>query len=102
MILSMSDKAGEVVMFREPVNPTTRNVEYWMGSIEWQMKQAVKWEINRSVNAYQGMDRIDWIMTFVGQTVLNGSQVHWTAEVEEAVKSEGVEGSKKYQQKCLG
>ena len=102
MILSMSDKAGEVVQFREPVNPTTRNVEYWMGSIEHEMKQAIKWEMNKAVNCYQGADRIDWIMSHVGQTVLNGSQVHWTAEVEEAVNKEGVEGSKKYMEKCNG
>jgi hypothetical protein len=37
----MSDQAKETVKFLDPVNPTTRNVEYWMGSIENAMKSAV-------------------------------------------------------------
>jgi len=48
----MSDTAKEVIPFRDFVNPTSKNVEYWMGDIEREMKAAVHWEMMRSVNEY--------------------------------------------------
>ena len=48
----MSDPAKEVVMFRDTVNPTVKNVEYWMGDIEREMKAVVHFEMMKSVNEY--------------------------------------------------
>jgi hypothetical protein len=62
----MSDPAKEVVPFRDKVNPTVKNVEYWMGDIEREMKAAVHFEMLKSVNEYDQMDRIKWILSHVG------------------------------------
>lgn len=37
------------------------------------------------------IDRKDWVLQHPGQCVLNGSQVHWTSEVEAAM-NQTVEG----------
>jgi len=69
----MSDSAKEIVKFRDTINPTTKNVEYWMGSVEKEMKNAVRYELMKSVKEYPDQKRVEWCLCHVGQTVLNGS-----------------------------
>ena len=40
--------------------------------------------------------RTDWMQRWAAQCVLNGSQAHWTREVEECLKSRGNEGAYAY------
>jgi dynein heavy chain len=40
-----------------------------------------------SIEDYDKQVRNDWILLHPGQCVLNGSQVKWTQEVEDAIKS---------------
>lgn len=44
-----------------------------------------------SIQNYMEIDRKDWVLQHPGQCVLNGSQVHWTSEVEAAM-NQTVEG----------
>lgn len=50
--MSMSDSAKEVIPFRDKVNPTTKNVEYWMGDIEREMKAAIHYQFATAVMEY--------------------------------------------------
>lgn len=47
---------------------------------------------------YKEIKRTEWVLKHPGQCVLNGSQVHWTTEVEEAMNN-GYESIKAYLQK---
>jgi dynein heavy chain len=49
------------------------------------MKISVRHELEKSVFSYKNMSRKEWVCAHKGQCVLNGSQVHWTSEVEEAI-----------------
>ena len=38
----MFSAEGEKVLFEKPVDPNTKNVEYWMGDVEEMMKKSVR------------------------------------------------------------
>jgi len=40
--------------------------------------------------------RTQWVRDWPAQCVLTGSQIQWTAEVEDAIRSKGAEGVKDY------
>ena len=80
---------GEKVNFVKKIDPKDRNVEFWMGDVEKMMIMSVRNVLEFSVIDYKQRPRNDWIISHPGQCVLNGSQVHWTTEVEEAIKSNG-------------
>ena len=50
-----------------------------------------------SIVDYMETKRTDWMQIWPGQCVLNCSQVHWTKETEDAMRTEGAKGV----QKCL-
>ena len=60
-----------------------------------QMKTTIRHVLLYSVEDYVKNPRKEWVKQHPGQCVLNGSQVHWTLEVEEAMKG-GVKGVKAY------
>jgi dynein heavy chain len=57
-----------------------------MGDVEDMMVQSVRYVMLHSIENYLEIPRTEWIKNHPGQCVLNGSQVHWTTEVEEAFK----------------
>lgn len=59
------------------------------------MTLSIRHALKTSVEDYLNQDRNDWIISHTGQCVLNGSQVHWTAEVEEAMQK-GAKGVSEY------
>ena len=67
-----------------------------MGDVEKMMTTSVRHVLDFSVVDYKERPRNDWIISHPGQCVLNGSQVHWTAEVESAIKANGAQGVKDY------
>ena len=67
-----------------------------MGEVENMMVKSVRYSLKHSIDDYLKKARTDWILVHPGQCVLNGSQVHWTTEVEEGMVKEGLEGVKKY------
>ena len=92
----MNSGAKEQVMFTIPVNPTVKNVEFWMGDVETQMFDSVKREFGKAVKDYTQQNRIEWIKYHPAQCVLNCSQVHWTHEVEQAMEDNEVKGVQQY------
>lgn len=95
-IHSMFSAEGENVAFAKKIDPKDRNVEFWMGDVEKMMITSVRAAFLKSVEDYRETKRIEWVLVHPGQCVLNGSQIHWTLEVEEAIKANGVEGVKGY------
>jgi dynein heavy chain len=94
-IVAMYSGEGEKVDFYKKVDPRDKAVENWMGIVEGMMTLSIRHALKTSVEDYMNQDRNDWIISHTGQCVLNGSQVHWTAEVEEAMQK-GVKGVSDY------
>ena len=95
-IVSMFSSEGENIKFVKKIDPRERNVENWMGDVEKMMVNSVRAALLNSIEDYKENDRIKWVLVHPGQTVLNGSQIHWTLEVEEAIKLKGAQGVKEY------
>jgi len=76
----------ECIPFSSPVDPKEKGVEFWMGELEEMMFITIRDVLKFSVDDYHTTARPDWTLRHPGQCVLNGSQVHWTAEVENAIK----------------
>ena len=98
-ISAMFSGEGERIEFVDLVDPRDKGVEYWMGEVEKMMIKSVRWCLLHSIEDYVQVSRQDWILKHSGQCVLNGSQVHWTTEVEDAIKNEGALGVSKYYDK---
>jgi len=78
------------------IDPKDRNVEYWMGDVEKMMTTSVRAVLHRSIEDYLERPRTEWVKLHAGMCVLNGSQVHWTADVEKAVVEKGALGAVEY------
>jgi len=50
------------------------------------MYDSIRHCLKNSVDHYAEVDRNEWVLVHSGQCVLNGSQVHWTTEVEDAIR----------------
>lgn len=98
-IIAMYSGEKEKIQFAETVDPRDKGVEFWMGEIERMMFKSVRAVLLYSIQDYLKKARPEWILVHPGQCVLNGSQVHWTTEVEEAIVKEGTVGLDKYFQK---
>mmetsp|Transcript_26000 Transcript_26000/g.4441 ORF Transcript_26000/g.4441 Transcript_26000/m.4441 type:complete len:90 (-) Transcript_26000:3834-4103(-) len=70
-----------------------------MGELEMMMKTTVRWILKLSIDDYLAKDRNEWVLEHPGQCVLNGSQVHWTSEVEDAITNKGLPGVVEYYEK---
>jgi dynein heavy chain len=86
----------EEIPFVNPVDPKDKKVEFWMGEIQDAMFMTIREVLKESIIDYSKTKRTDWIQNHPGQCVLNGSQVHWTNDIEDAMKKEGLLGVKKY------
>lgn len=82
----MFSAEGEKIKFTKVLDPNKKNVEDWMGEVEDMMKASVRAALLNSVNDYPQRPRHEWVVNHPGQCVLNGSQIHWTKEVEAAIK----------------
>jgi dynein heavy chain len=86
-ITTMFSGEKEQVEFVAPVDPNGKGVEFWMGELEQMMYDSIRHVLKYSVDNYLEVKRTAWALVHPGQCVLNGSQVHWTAEVEEAIRA---------------
>jgi dynein heavy chain len=93
-----SSEPAERMPFIKPVDPKRKNVEYWLGDVEQAMKDSVREQLRLAVKNYQQIPRTDWVRSWPGQAVLNGSQIHFTWEVEQALRKGGADGIAKYHQ----
>ena len=94
-ISAMFSSEKERIEFVENVDPRDKGVEFWMGDVENMMIDSVRHVLMTSIQHYTEVPRTEWIKAHPGQCVLNGSQVHWTKEVEDAFKK-GNAGVKEY------
>ena len=85
-IHAMYSGEREKIEFEYMVNPNNKGVEFWMGEVEASMIDNVRRVLLYSITSYKEGLRTDWILKHPGQCVLNGSQVHWTTEVEDGIK----------------
>jgi len=86
-ISSMWSGEKEEVKFVTNVDPREKGVEFWMGEVEQMMYDSIRNVLKVSVDDYVVSPRTEWVLKHCGQCVLNGSQVHWTTEVEEAIQA---------------
>ncbi|CAJ1457443.1 unnamed protein product, partial [Effrenium voratum] len=59
--------------------------------VENEMIAGVRNVCRIGVETYPEMARTEWVLQNPGQVCLNSSQVHWTAEVEDAIKNNSTE-----------
>jgi dynein heavy chain len=82
---AMISSEKEQVTFIKKVDPKDKQVEYWMGDVEKMMCNSVRHVLQNSIEDYTERPRTEWVKCHPGQTVLNGSQVHWTTHVEDHI-----------------
>jgi dynein heavy chain len=95
-ITGMYSPEQEYVPFVKPVDPKNKNIEAWMVEVKDAMIAGVRDNMYHAILDYAECSRTEWMQKWAGQVVLNGSQVHWTREVEEALKLKGNEGAWDY------
>jgi len=75
----------EKIEFIIPIFPKDNGVEIWCRDTEVQMFLTVKNVLTKSVKDYVKMKRVDWVKLNYNQCVLNGTQIMFTKETEEAI-----------------
>ncbi len=89
----------EKIGFMDKIDPRDKKVEDWMVEVEKMMYLSIRMVLKNSIDDYLETDRNAWILRHPGQCVLNGSQVHWTANLEEACNNHGTKGVKDFYDK---
>ncbi|KAL8275069.1 hypothetical protein Esti_000948 [Eimeria stiedai] len=82
---AMFSAEGERMPFVQPLVTANKGIEIWMQELEQAMKHSVRKSLEDAINDYACTEWTKWVTKHPGQCVLNGSQVHWTAEVEGAI-----------------
>lgn len=95
-ITGMCSPEGEVVPYIKPVDPKNKNIENWMVEVKDAMIASIRDTMLKAVLDYPTKPRTEWMQKWAAQCVLNGSQVHWTREVEENLKAKGNQGAWDY------
>lgn len=88
----MISPEGEEIMLTEKLNPVGKNVEAWMLELEGMMRVAIRDVMGRAIQDYTVTPRPIWMQKWAGMCVLNGSQMHWTKEMEELFIQQGSKG----------
>ena len=60
-----------------------------MGEVKDAMVGGVRDNMIKAVSEYGTVPRTQWMQTWAAQCVLNGSQCHWTREVEALLEEKG-------------
>lgn len=100
-ITGMTSPENEIVPFVKPVDPKNKNIEAWMVEVKDAMIAGVRDNMYHAILDYSLCARTIWMQKWAGQCVLNGSQAHWTREVEEALKAKGNEGAWEYHRQLV-
>lgn len=91
-ISAMMSGEKEKIQFMDIIDPRDKKVEDWMCEVEKMMYLSIRMVLKNSIDDYEVTNRNDWILKHPGQCVLNGSQVHWTANLEKACNEQGTKG----------
>lgn len=100
-ITAMISAEGEKVAMSKPVNPVGKNVEHWMTEVEEMMRMSIRDVMFQSIQDYTKISRTKWIQKWPGMCVLNGSQFHWTREMEEHMTESGSNGVQQMMERQL-
>lgn len=87
---AMYSAEQEKIDFVTEIDPVNKNVEDWMTEVEKMMKCSVRHALKHSIDDYLTRKRTEWVNAHPGMCVLNGSQIVWTYEVENALKENNV------------
>lgn len=88
----MISPEGEEIMLTAKINPVEKNVECWMLELEGMMRMSIRDVMGKAIADYTQTPRPRWMQKWAGMCVLNGSQMHWTREMEELFITEGSNG----------
>ncbi|GFS14644.1 dynein heavy chain 3, axonemal [Elysia marginata] len=88
----MESAEKERVEFARNIVPADAHglVEKWLQQVEEVMKLSLREVMGKAVNAYPTTQREQWVLQWPGQIVLAASQIHWTAEVTQAIRYGGL------------
>ena len=95
-ITGMTSPEGEKVPFVSAVDPKNKNIETWMVELKDAMVRSVRDAMYHAILDYTETSRTDWMQKWPAQCILNGSQLHWTREVEELLNASGNDGCWQY------
>jgi len=100
-ITGMFSPEKEYVVWVKPVDPKGKNIEHWMVEVKDAMVAGVKSNMMQALVDYTVTPRPEWMQKWAGQVVLNGSQLHWTREVEEFLREKGNAGAYEYHEQLV-
>lgn len=83
----MCSDVGEKVPLVRAIVTKGKSVEIWCKELEHVMVDTCRDFLTKGVQKYAEMKRVDWAKKMTGQCVLNGTQVWWTKESEEAIQT---------------
>ncbi|XP_015752501.1 PREDICTED: dynein heavy chain 12, axonemal-like [Acropora digitifera] len=99
-ITHMYSSEGEKVPLSETISTSEARgaVEKWLLQVQDVMLVSIRDIIERAIQAYASDERKVWVISWPGQIVICVSQIYWTQEVHEAIRS-GPHGLKEYHEK---
>ena len=88
-IVAMISSEKEEVFFTEKIYPQNARgmVEKWLLEVEESMLKNVRRVTLAGTENYAAVPRSEWVTQWPGMVILSGSQVYWTASIEEDIKS---------------
>ncbi|XP_057312411.1 dynein axonemal heavy chain 12-like isoform X2 [Hydractinia symbiolongicarpus] len=100
-ITHLFSSEGEQIALSEIISTSSARgaVEKWLLQVQDTMLVSIKDIIEKAVEAYSITPRKEWVKEWPGQVVICVSQIFWTLEVHEAIRS-GMHGLTDYYEKC--
>jgi len=96
VITHMVSPEGESVPFSHPIDPKGVSVEHWLVEVEKDMRVSIHDVMKDCIVDYTVTPRPQWMQAWGSMFVLNGSQKHWTSEMEEFFEKDGPDAPQNY------
>ncbi|KAI9354083.1 dynein heavy chain and region D6 of dynein motor-domain-containing protein [Zopfochytrium polystomum] len=101
-IIAMCSSENERVRLKEVIEPAAAKgaVEKWLLQVEKVMQSSVHQQVCNALKSYVETPREKWVLEWPGQVVICVSQIFWTREVAEAIRTGGPRGLRDYKNLC--